>query len=208
MRSNILVWEWGDHIVQAWRSKKYIRKFPKKLLHEDVVDNFNLMMRELGEFMPQTRLIISWDSYIVVQRKVEGRILNELKEEELTPKVVSQLEELLDKVIELNKSHNVSVDLLWPVMETYWKPRWYLRNKSLIIRQIHVFMYMRDILKSFNIMVDENGMVYLVDNVGRKWYFKSVVRKYKNLVLLKLQKSKISSNNAKPSALQPQLLKK
>lgn len=158
------------HEVYEWKSTWFVRKFPileswNRINYNQAKESLDYLKEHLWGFLPNTRIIQKWESYIIVQERVNWRRLHDIPVQDIQKRTLEQLEALIQKITTLLKSEWVHVDIMWPIFFEKWYSLDDLKLLWVLERKVFNLWLLKDIMASVNILVDEDWNIKLVDNV-------------------------------------------
>lgn len=122
----------------------------------------------LPEFCPKTRVVLDrkeWGTYIAIQEEIKGRILANIRSDELSLETLHSLLHFVDKVSGILSNDKVQTDIVWRLQGDDQKFVQFMKTLPYPWGDLYLFYRLRNFFQSSNIIIDENGQPFFVDTV-------------------------------------------
>ena len=194
---SLLLDKWMQHRVYEWNSDLFVRKEQRKSNNyspQEVQSALDFVKEKFWEFCPKTKIVSNEESYVIIQKRIDGKTLQDFDISLLSEDTLISLQKIL-KIYEDILLDGFNFDIMWMQKNA---PEWwriydddFLAQHNIFIRKyyvvINIFNYIyhclrrfnQDIFESSNLMLDIESNVFLVDNVfiekdPQTWIEKSI----------------------------------
>ncbi len=194
---SLLLDKWMQHRVYEWNSDLFVRKQQRKSNNyspQEVQSVLDFVKEKFWEFCPKTKIVSNGESYVIIQKRIDGKTLQDFDISLLSEDTLISLQKIL-KIYEDILLDGFNFDIMWMQKNA---PEWwriydddFLAQYNIFTRKYYVIIntfnyiyhclqrFNQDIFESSNIMLDIESNVFLVDNVfiekhPQTWIEKSI----------------------------------
>ena len=188
-----LIDKWMQHRVYEWNSDLFVRKKQRrnnKCSPKQAIEALDFVKERFWELCPHTKIVSDEDTYVVVQRKINGATLSQLNTQNLSKTTLESLVRFLQICEWILLEENIEFDILGYQGEEIknqdgnpWRryddkflasQNWISRKYYLAINTVlYLFYRIKSLVKNFstsifessNLMIDKNKGLFLVDNI-------------------------------------------
>ena len=162
------IWAGLNHTVIS-KKEWFVRKIPtskNKLSFEQAKASSLFYKRVIPDFVPKTRVMeIQWNSYLIVQQRIHWKTLSETWNDELSVHTLQSLLVFIEAIQDILIHQWVQTDLVGR-REGDELPSVQMRKMCIWpFNSMYLFFRLIDIFKSSNIIVDNKGKIWFIDNI-------------------------------------------